>query len=176
MRIRLLLASIGLGVLVVFAAPGIAGAGEGDQPQGEEQHDFADEAAEECFEILEDGGEVDDCQEAPSPILPETNEIIWGGLAFVIILGALWKFGLPAVTKAMDARTERIRSSLDEAEKAKTDAEAVRTDYQRQLAEARGEAARIVEEARQQADAVRRDLTQRAEADAQDLRRRNAEQ
>jgi F-type H+-transporting ATPase subunit b len=182
MRIRALLAALLLALAALVALPAAVSAqeeGDGTQPGAESEE--AEEAeltheAEECIHILEDGGTVDECQEAPSPILPETNEIIWGGLAFLIILGALWKFGLPAVTKAMDARTERIRSSLDEAEKAKTDAEAVRADYQRQLAEARGEAARIVEEARQQADAVRRDLTQRAEADAQDLRRRNAEQ
>ena len=176
MRIRALLAALLLALAALLALPAAASAQE--EPEGGTQPGEAEltHEAEECIHILEDGGTVDECQEAPSPILPETNEIIWGGLAFLIILGALWKFGLPAVTKAMDARTERIRSSLDEAEKAKTDAEAVRADYQRQLAEARGEAARIVEEARQQADAVRRDLTQRAEADAQDLRRRNAEQ
>jgi F-type H+-transporting ATPase subunit b len=171
MRIRALLAALLLALAALVALPGAVSA----QEEGGEV-EFADHEAEECAHILDEGGTVDECQEAPSPILPEQNEIIWGGLAFLIILGALWKFGLPAVTKAMDARTERIRSSLDEAEKAKTDAEALRADYQRQVNEARGEAARIVEEARQQADAVRRDLTQRAEADAQDLRRRNAEQ
>ena len=76
----------------------------------------------------------------------------------------------------MEQRTERIRNSLDEADKAKADAESLRADYQRQLSDARGESARIIEEARQQADAVRRDLTQRAEAEAQALRTRNAEQ
>ncbi len=181
MRTRALLAALLLALAAVLAVPAVAGAqeeGDGTQPgaESEESGEEISHEAEECIHILEDGGTVDECQEAPSPILPETNEIIWGGLAFLIILGALWKFGLPAVKKAMDARTERIRTSLDEADKAKADAEALRADYQRQLNEARGEAARIVEEARQQADAVRRDLTQRAEADAQDLRRRNAEQ
>jgi F-type H+-transporting ATPase subunit b len=136
----------------------------------------AGHAEEECIHLLEDGNPVDRCQEAPNPILPETNEIIWGTIAFLIILAGLWKFGMPAVRGAMEQRTERIRASLDEAEKAKSDAEALRGDYERQLAEARSEAARIIEEARQQADAVRRDLTQRAEDEAQDLRRRNAEQ
>ena len=167
MRRRRLVTIGALAVLGIVAWAAPAGAAEGD---------VAGHAEEECIHILEDGGTVDECQEAPSLIFPEKNEIIWGGLAFLIILAALWKFGLPAINKAMDARTERIRSSLDEAEKAKTDAESLQAGYQRQVNEARSEAARIVEEARQQADAVRRDLTQRAEAEAQDLRRRNAEQ
>jgi F-type H+-transporting ATPase subunit b len=136
----------------------------------------AGKAEEECIELLEEGNPVDRCQEAPNPILPETNEIIWGSIAFLIILAGLWRFGMPAVRSAMEQRTERIRNSLDEAEQAKTDAESARADYQRQLSEAKGEAARIIEEARQQADAVRRDLTQRAEQEAQELRQRNAEQ
>ena len=181
MRIRALLAALLLALAALVAMPAAASAqeeGDGTQPgaESEESGEELTHEAEECIHILEDGGTVDECQEAPSPILPETNEIVWGGLAFLIILGALWKFGLPAIDKAMSARTERIRSSLDEAEKAKADAEALRADYQRQLSEARSEAARIVEEARQQADAVRRDLTQRAEAEAQELRQRNAEQ
>ena len=181
MRTRALLAALLLALAALVALPGVASAqeeGDGTQPgaESEESGEEISHEAEECIHILEDGGTVDECQEAPSPILPEQNEIIWGGLAFLIILGALWKFGLPAVNKAMNARTERIRNSLDEAERAKADAESLRADYQRQLGEARSEAARIVEEARQQADAVRRDLTQRAEQEAQELRQRNAEQ
>jgi F-type H+-transporting ATPase subunit b len=175
MRIRLLLASLGIGVLVVFAAPGVAGAGEGEEPQGEVEPQFADEAAEECFEILEDGGEVDDCQEAPSPIVPEANEIIWGGLAFLILLVVLWKFALPPVRNMMQQREDRIRGDLERAEEAKTEAESVLADYQRQLADARNEAGRIIEEARQSADQLRRDLAARAEGDAAQIRERAAQ-
>jgi F-type H+-transporting ATPase subunit b len=160
---RKLAFAVGVPVLLVALAGPVAA-----EPAGKTE--------EECIELLEDGNPVDRCQEAPNPILPEMNEIIWGTIAFAIILAGLWKFGMPAVRSAMQQRTERIRDSLDEAEKAKTDAESLRADYQRQLSDARSEAARIIEEARQQADAVRRDLTQRAEAEAQDLRRRNAEQ
>lgn len=161
-RMRALLAALLLALVGMTALAAPAGA--------------AEDLAEECIEILEGGGEVDECQEAPSPIVPELAELVWGTLAFLIILGALAKFGLPAVRKGMDARTEKIRDSLEEAEKAKTEAEAVKADYQRQLADARSEAGRIVEEARQQADALKKNLATQAEAEAEDARRRNAEQ
>lgn len=115
---------------------------------------------------------VKDCAKAPNPLLPATNEIIWGGIGFLVVLGFISKFGFPAVKRGMEARTERIRQSLDEAERAKAEAQATLEAYQRQLAEARGEAARIIEEARQAADAMRRDLLARAEADAQATRDR----
>jgi F-type H+-transporting ATPase subunit b len=111
-----------------------------------------------------------------NPILPATNEIIWGTLAFLVLVFFMSKMAYPAVKKAMDDRTEHIRASIDEADRTRTEAQTVLVDYQRQVADARGEASRIIEEARQTADTLKRDLTARAEAEAADLRQRNAAQ
>lgn len=162
MRNRRFWAGMGLVLAAVVVTPGVAGAAEG--------------AAEECIEILEGGGSVEDCQEAPNPILPETNELIWGALSFTVLFALLAKVGLPPMQKSLQARSDKIRDSLDEAERAKTEAGAVLADYQRQLADAKGEAGRIIEEARQSADSVKRDLMARAESEAVEQRRRNAEQ
>jgi F-type H+-transporting ATPase subunit b len=135
-----------------------------------------DHAAEECIALLEGGGSIDDCQEAPNPILPATNELIWGTASFMVLFILLAKVALPPMQKAMEARSDKIRDSLDEAERAKTEAGAVLADYQRQLADAKGEAGRIIEEARQSADSVKSDLMARAESEAEEQRRRNAEQ
>jgi F-type H+-transporting ATPase subunit b len=168
-----------LAVVGLWGAP--AGAEETEEHATEEGaeeggHAYADHAAEECVHILEDGGTVEQCQEAPNPILPATNEIIWGGLAFIILFGLLAKLGLPAIQKSMEERTAKIQGDLDAAEAAKAEQTAVLERYNAQLAEAKAEAARIVEEARQSADGVRRDLIQRAEQEAAELRQRNAEQ
>ena len=178
----LLLALLASLALLLFAGP--ASATEGDAGDGEEapldetggEETEIGHAEHECVEILEGGGSIDECQEAPNPILPETNEIVWGGLSFLLLLGALTKFGVPAIRKAMDDRAERIRSSLEEAESARAEAVSIRDQHQLQLNDARNEAARIIEEARQAADGVRRDLIARAEAEAAELRQRNAEQ
>ena len=97
----------------------------------------------------------DDCQEAPSPILPATNELIWGAISFVVLLRPAAKFACPGIKKGMEARTERIRADLEAAETAKAEAERVLDEYRAQLADAKAEAGRIIEEARQQADALR---------------------
>ena len=115
-------------------------------------------------------------QKAPNPILPEVNEIIWGSLAFVILLIAMWKFAFPAVNKMLNDRTERIRANLDDAERVKAEAQSILEDYQRQLADARNESNRIIEEARQTAEALRRDLMDRAEAEVAELRQRSADE
>jgi F-type H+-transporting ATPase subunit b len=128
--------------------------------------------SEECIHILEEGGKVADCHKAPSPILPATNELIWGTISFVVLFFLLAKFAYPAIQKSMQARTEKIRENLDEADRVKAEAQTVLDDYQRQLADARNESNRIIEEARQTADQLRRDLMQRAETEVQELKTR----
>src|SRR4051812_39392775 len=114
-------------------------------------------------------------QEAPNPILPSKDEMIYGIGAFAVIFFFMWKYGYPAVKKAMDDRTERIRANLDNADRVRAEAQTILDEYQRQLNDARGEANRIIEEARQTADSLRRDLMARAEAEVAELRQRNQE-
>jgi F-type H+-transporting ATPase subunit b len=127
-----------------------------------------------CIPILIDGGSPDDCQEAPSPILPEKNEIIWGSISFVLLFLLMWKFAFPAIKEGMNNRTERIRSDLDAAETAKSEAVEVLDGYKAQLADAKGEAARIIEEARQSADALKKDQEARLQTELAEARARAA--
>ncbi len=110
--------------------------------------------------------------QSKNPILPAGNEIVWGLVSFLVLFAIMAKLAFPAVRKSMDARTERIRQNLDSAEKARTEAESVLDDYQRQLADAKNEANRIIEEARQTADQLRRDLMAKAQAEVAELRQR----
>ena len=134
-------------------------------------------STEDLDAILEDHhveDELEDCFEAPKPILPETNEIIWGGSAFLILFVIMVKKGFPAVKGAMDARAERIRSDLDAADQARADAQAVQADYEARLADAKSEAARLIDEARGAADELKVDLAARADADIAEMRTRAA--
>ena len=116
MRIRLLIAVVAVAVLGVIATPGLAQA----KPKGTTE--------EECIKKLEAGGVIDDCQKAPSPILPETNEIVWGGLAFVVLLLVMWKYALPPVRNMMKQREDRIRDDLERAARDPAQKHATPTD------------------------------------------------
>jgi F-type H+-transporting ATPase subunit b len=124
-------------------------------------------------ELIEgtEGGHAED--EAHNPILPETSELFYAGFAFIVLFVLMYLFAFPAVKKAMEGRTQRIRDNLDEAERTKSEAQRVLDEYQRQLADARSESQRIIEEARQTAEQMRRDLIARAEAEAAEMRERN---
>jgi F-type H+-transporting ATPase subunit b len=112
---------------------------------------------------------------AKNPILPATNEIIWAALSFAILFVLIAKVGFPAIKKGMDARADKIRSSLDEAERAKDEASGILEQYQRQLADAQGESSRIIAEARQAADKLRQDLKKQAEAEVAEIKQRAQE-
>jgi F-type H+-transporting ATPase subunit b len=162
------------GAALVVAVPATAGA-SGESVGACLVH-LVHDAEAEGLEGAELEEKVDsqstDCIESPNPILPAVNEIIWGGLAFLIVLAALWKWGVPAIKKGMNDRAERIRSDLEAAEHARLAAEAERADVEAQLRDARAEAGRIIDEARGQADGVRAELQRRAEADIAEMRAR----
>ena len=167
-------AALAVACALLWALPATAFAAEQPPPPagGEEVGEFE----HHCIELLEGGGKIDDCQEAPNPILPETNELIWGTVSFLVLFFLLAKLAFPALRQSMEARTEKIRKSLDEAEATRAEAQTILADYQRQLADAKGEAGRVIDEARQTAESVKRDLIARAESEAEEQRRRNAEQ
>jgi F-type H+-transporting ATPase subunit b len=172
MRMRMLLAAVLLAAGAVLFVPSVASAQE--QPtESTTSTGHLPEANVECIEILENSNsKIDDCQKAPSPILPAKNELIWGTISFVVLFVLLWKFAWPGLKKALETRTERIRDDLNAADGAKTEAEHVLEEYRAQLSDARNESARIIEEARQQADALRRDQEQRLQTELAAMRER----
>src|SRR5207253_10669072 len=111
--------------LAVLVPSGMAFAQESTQKK-------PDAAAKECIKKLREGSKIDDCQKAPSPILPANNELFWGSLSFVLLFLALRRFAYPQLKQSMDARAEKIRNSIDEAERARGEAEQILQQYQRQ--------------------------------------------
>ena len=188
MRLKKLLATTSLAAFIVFSpvATQLASAQTDTTVAAEVATDVATEApagevklthaAEECIHLLEEGQPIDNCQKAPNPILPPVNELVWGSLAFFVVLAGLWKFALPAMAKTLAARSAKIEGDLNAAAKAKTDAEAEGASYRAKIGDAKAEGDRILDDARAQAETVRRDVLARAETDAAEIRRKAAEE
>lgn len=102
-------------------------------------------------------------------ILPAMDELVWGSIAFgFILIALLWKV-FPKYKQTLAERTKKIQGSLQEAEKAKLDADAMIEEYRQRLASAQAEANRIIEEAKKTAEAMRRDLAVKAEQEASEI-------
>jgi F-type H+-transporting ATPase subunit b len=106
-------------------------------------------------------------QEERNPILPAPNELIWGAVAFAILLFLMYRTVFPQVTKLYQERRSNIEGKLEEAESERDEAEQLLQRYRERLAAAEDETQRILEEARANAERIRRDLLAKADADAE---------
>jgi F-type H+-transporting ATPase subunit b len=104
--------------------------------------------------------------EEHNPIIPETDELIWGAVAFLAVFLVLARYAFPRINQGLKQRTDRIRDDLEKAEGARSEAQGILERYESQLQEARGEANRIIDEARKTAESMRRDLLAKAEDEA----------
>ena len=109
-------------------------------------------------------------------VLPAGEELLWGALSFLVVASFLMKYAFPRIQQSVQAREASVRGALEEAETSKSEAHRLLEEYRQQLADARGQANRIVEESRQQAEQVRRDMIARAETEARQVVERAQEQ
>jgi F-type H+-transporting ATPase subunit b len=114
-------------------------------------------AAEEAVEQAHGGG---------GPLEINWGLQIWVIATFVVMMGLLAKLAFKPIGEALERRGSTIKAQLDEAEKSRADAKKLMEDYQKQIAEARAEAAKVIEEARQLGEKVRKDVVDKANAEA----------
>lgn len=108
-------------------------------------------------------------------LLPETPELIWGAVAFTVLMAILGFLVFPRLNQALDERTARVQGQIEDAEAVRGEAEQLRRQYEEQLAGAKDEAQRIIEEAREQGERIRSDAQTEAEREAQQIRARARE-
>ncbi|KAA0234130.1 MAG: ATP synthase subunit b [Acidimicrobiales bacterium] len=110
-------------------------------------------------------------EETVNPILPTVPEMVWGGIFFAALLILFWAVLLPPIKRAMRARDDEVRDDREKAEAARVEAETLRREYEATLADARGEATRIIHEARTAADEHRLEVVAAAEQEVAERRR-----
>jgi len=79
----------------------------------------------------------------------------WVAVAFVIFVALVWKKASAAITGMLDARAEKIRADLDEAQRLREDAQALLASYQRRQRDALKEAEAVLAHAREEAERLR---------------------
>lgn len=113
----------------------------------------------------------------PTTTLAESNFLVPNGtliaelLGFLLLLGALAKWVIPPINRAMTARQQGIKQQFQELDAAKERADAAEQQYRSQLQEARHEAARIRDEAREQGAAIIAEMRDQAQSESQRILR-----
>jgi F-type H+-transporting ATPase subunit b len=93
--------------------------------------------------------------------------MIWTIVCFLIALFVLKRYAFGPIQGAIDARRERIRESLDEADRAREEARQLLEEHRKLIAQAKAQAEDVLAEARKQADAQRERVRDETEADRQ---------
>lgn len=110
---------------------------------------------------------------ANSFIIPgDTNEVIWGTISFLIIVGLFFWKGLGPVKAMWNGRIDRIRNEVTSAADTRAAAEAKLAEVESNIANAADERQRIIAGARTDAQTVKAQIITRAGTDAADLKAR----
>ena len=89
---------------------------------------------------------------------PDVGLMVWTLLVFFIVLWVLKKYAFGPLAHMIEQRQVEVRENLASAERTREEAQQTLDDYRRQLAEARQEAATIVETTRRNAEDERKRL------------------
>jgi F-type H+-transporting ATPase subunit b len=98
--------------------------------------------------------------------------MIWTIVCFAIAFFVLRRYAFGPIQSAIDERRERIRRSLDEADKARDEARRLLEEHRALIGQARGQAEEILAEARTVAESMAHRVRQETDAD----RRRRLEE
>jgi F-type H+-transporting ATPase subunit b len=108
-------------------------------------------------------------------LLPAAGELLFGSLGFLVVLFFVWRRGWPQIRQTLQERTENIEGKLEQAERDRREAEELRQRRQRQLDQARDEAASIVADGRRRGEQARTEIVDKAEREAERIVARGRE-
>ena len=105
---------------------------------------------------------------ASNPLIQATPGLmIWTIVCFLITLFVLKRYAFGPIQKGIDERRERIRASLDEADRAREEARRLLEEHRALIGRAQTDAEEILSEARHVADANERRMREELEEDRQ---------
>jgi F-type H+-transporting ATPase subunit b len=99
----------------------------------------------------------------------EPGLLIWTIITFLVLLIVLRRVAWKPLLAALEQRENTIRNSLDEAQRARQEAEQLLVENRRILADANREATRIIGQGREEAERLRTSLAEQAQAEARRL-------
>jgi len=88
-------------------------------------------------------------------LTPNIGLFVWMSLTFGALLFVLKKYAWGPITTALAEREERITESMEQAERALTEAKQLQADNTKARKEAEAEGQRLIREAREAADSLR---------------------
>ncbi|HWQ02556.1 MAG TPA: F0F1 ATP synthase subunit B [Gaiellaceae bacterium] len=93
--------------------------------------------------------------------------MIWTIVCFLLALFVLKRYAFGPIQKAIDDRRDRIRESIEEADRARAEARSLLEEHRKLIGKAKSDAEDILAEARRTSEAQRERVREETEADRQ---------
>jgi F-type H+-transporting ATPase subunit b len=124
----------------------------------------ADAKGEPAAGAKAEGGEPEGSTNILAPVLDLT---IWTSVVFLVLLVVLWLFAWKPLLQVLRKREDDIRASVEEAQRARDEAQRIRTDLEEKMARAAADAQERVDEGRRAAQRQYDEMMAKAKADIQ---------
>lgn len=136
----------------------------------------AEVAGEADMELAAEGAEHDEThagEHNESPLLNfDVGSAIWNLLIFLAVFAILAWFVWPPILKGLQAREEKIRTDLENAEDARKEAAMLRNDLKAQLDDAQNQVKAMLAEAKKDAEVTGQRIVEEAKGEAERQRER----
>lgn len=92
--------------------------------------------------------------------------LLWTVLTFLVMMAILWKVAWRPIVDAMDARAEKVRFEIDNAERTRQEAEKLLAQHKAMMDNSRNEAAQIIAKGRDEAERMKNEIVEKANAES----------
>jgi F-type H+-transporting ATPase subunit b len=98
--------------------------------------------------------------------------LLWTIITFIVLVLLLWKTAWKPIVEALDARAEKIRGDIDNAEKARQEAEKLFSQHREMMDRAKDEAAQIISKGKDEAEKVKNEIIEKANVSGKEITER----
>jgi len=95
--------------------------------------------------------------------------LLWTIITFIILVLILWKTAWKPIVDALDARAEKVRFEIDNAERSRQEAEKLMAQHKLMMDNAKAEAAQIIVKGREEAEILKNEIMDKAHTEAKNI-------
>lgn len=92
--------------------------------------------------------------------------LLWTIITFLVLVLILWKAAWRPIVDALDARAEKVRFEIDNAERSRQEAEKLLAQHKEMMDNARNEAAQVISRGREEAERMKNDIVEKANSES----------
>jgi F-type H+-transporting ATPase subunit b len=98
--------------------------------------------------------------------------MLWTIITFIILVLIMWKAAWRPIVDALDARAEKIRFDIDNAERTRQEAEKLLSQHKAMMDNSRSEASQIIAKGREEAELMKAEIVEKATTESRTIAER----